>query len=153
MYPTSRSAGAWVRWVNVPHFAVCSRVGPRGQCTPLRGLQSRGPAGSMYPTSRSAGAWARGVCCCAVVNLARFAVQLSHRTLQLKPVFMPSVSRLSVRNSCCARGHDEMDTLLRSPDQHSMQFAMRNKRAKCFGHAGLLSVRTCTVQYNAKWQL
>ena len=78
----------------------------------------------MHPTSWSAGAWARiyrrsaqhGVRCCPVAKLARFAVQLSHQMPQLKPVFMVSVSRVSVRNSCCARGHDKMDTLLRSPD-------------------------------------
>ena len=108
----------------------------------------------MHPTSWSAGAWARiyrrsaqhGVRCCPVAKLARFAVQLSHQMPKIKPVFMVSVSRFSVRNSCCARGHDKMDTLLRSPDEHSMQFAMHNKRATCFGHAGLSSVRQCKVQ-------
>jgi len=105
--------------VNVPYFVVCRRVGSHLQAT-VRAAQ-------------------RAVRCCPVVKLARFEIQLSHQMLQLKSVFMMSVS-------CCARGHDKMDTLLRSPHQHSTQFAVHNKRATCFGHAGPSSVRTCTVQ-------
>jgi hypothetical protein len=70
--------------------------------------------------------------------------------LQLKSVIMVSISRISVRNTCCARGHDKMDTSRRGSEQHIMQSAMHNKRAACFGLAGPSSVRSCAVQCSAE---